>query len=452
MAMKARELVELDLKRFWHPCTQMKDCESYPPMPVESASGPYITLKDGRKLIDGISSWWCKSLGHAHPRIKKAFIKQLDKYEHVMMANFCSEPVALLCDRLSRLMPSLDKVFLSENGSVCVEVAMKMSLQFHAQTGHPERTQFASLENGYHGETMFALSAGDCGLYSNPFKNVMAHIPKLGPIEYLCGNELKSWNRMDEEDWNAIETELDSVAGTLAGIIFEPILQGSGGMLIYSPDLLRRLRAWASKHGVHLIADEMMTGFGRTGRMLACEHSGIVPDFLLLSKGMTGGYCPLAGVVTSSKINEAFYADYLANKMFIHSTTYAGYAPAAAAALEVMKIYEDTRLVQTVQRRSLGLRRRMESVASATNALKNVRSIGFMAAADIVDPSTGEPFPKSVRTGFRLGKVAAANGALLRPLGDTLYFMPPLNTEDGVLDSLTEIATKSLKLVLEGSK
>ena len=452
MAMKAKELIELDLKHFWHPCTQMKDCESYPPMPVESASGPYIILKDGRKIIDGISSWWCKSLGHSHPRIKKAFIKQLDKFEHVMMANFCTEPVALLCERLSKLTPSLDRVFLSENGSVGVEIAMKMSLQYHAQTGHPERTQFASLENGYHGETLFALSAGDCGIYSNPFKSVMAHIPKLGPIEYLSGSELKSWNRMDEEDWTAIKTELDSIAENLAGIIVEPILQGAGGMKIYSPDLLKHLKAWSSERGIHLIADEMMTGFGRTGRMLACEHAGIAPDFLLLSKGLTGGYCPLAAVLTSSKIYEAFYADYLAGRMFLHSTTYGGYAPAAAAALEVLKIYEDTRLVQSVQRRSLGLRRRMEDVAKATGALKNVRAIGFMAAAEIVDPSTGEPFQKSSRIGFKLGKAAAANGALIRPLGDTVYFLPPLNSEDCILDSLAEITAKSLKTVLDISK
>lgn len=450
--MKARELVELDLRHFWHPCTQMKDCESYPPMPVESAAGSYIILKDGRKIIDGISSWWCKSLGHSHPRIKKAFIKQLDKFEHVMMANFCAEPVAMLCDKLSKLCPPLDRVFLVENGSVGVEVAMKMSLQFHAQTGHPERNLFAALENGYHGETLFALAAGDCSLYSNPFKAVMPKIPKLGPIEYLSGNELKAWNRMDEEDWKPIETELESVAEQLAGVIVEPVLQGSGGMLVYSPDLLRRLKEWTSKRGLHLIADEMMTGYGRTGKMLACEHAGIAPDFLLLSKGITGGYCPLAAVVCSSKTFEAFYADYLAGKMFIHSTTYGGYAPAAAAALEVLRIYEDTRLVQTVQRRSLGLRRRMEAMASATGALRNVRAIGFMAAADLFDPSTGEPFPKAARTGFQLGKTAAANGALIRPLGDTVYFMPPLNTEDAVLDALAEITTKSLKQVLDAKR
>ncbi len=450
--MKARDLVELDLKHYWHPCTQMKDCEAYPPMPVDSASGPYINLKDGRKLIDGISSWWCKSLGHSHPRLKKAFIKQLDKFEHVMMANFCSEPVAVLCDKLSKLCPPLDKVFLSENGSVGVEVAMKMSLQYHAQTGHPQRRQFAALENGYHGETLFALAASDCPLYSNPFKTVMPSVPKLGPLEYLGGYELKAWNRMDDEDWKPIETELDSMADTLAGIIVEPVLQGAGGMLIYSPDLLRRLKFWAERRGIHLIADEMMTGFGRTGRMFACEHAGIVPDFLLLSKGLTGGYAPLSAVMTSSKIYEAFYADYLSGRMFIHSTTYSGYAPAAAVAVETLKVMEDSKLVHMVQRRSAGLRRRMEEVATATGALKNLRSLGFMAAADIVDPSTGEPFPKAERIGFRFGKAAAANGALLRPLGDTLYFLPPLNIEESVLDSLASVAADSLKQILSERK
>lgn len=443
--MKARELVELDLRHFWHPCTQMKDCEQAPPLPVDSAQGPYIVLKDGRRLIDGVSSWWCKSLGHGHPRVKKAFLKQIDKFEHVIMANCCADSVANLCERLSKLCPPLDKVFLSENGSVAVEIAMKMSLQYHAQTGNPQRRQFAALENGYHGETILTLAAGDCSLYANPFKHLLHGVPKLGPIEYLGGNELKPWNRMEDEDWTPIETELDSMSETLAAILFEPVLQGAGGMRIYSPDLLRRLKFWAERRGIHLIADEIMTGFGRTGRMLACEHAGIAPDFLVLSKGMTSGFAPLAATLTSQKVYDAFYADYSTGRAFMHSTTYSGYAPAAAAAVEVMRIFEDTKLADMVQRRSHGLRRRMERISEETGALANLRAIGFMAAADIVNPSTGEPFPKSERTGCKFYRKALEHGALLRPLGDTIYFLPPLNAEEAVLDSLAEIALKSLK-------
>ena len=164
--MKPNELVDLNLRHFWHPCTQMKDCKTLPPLPVETASGSIITLKDGRRLIDGISSWWCKSLGHGEPRVRKAFIDQLNKFEHVIMANCCTEPVAMLCEELSKLSPGLERVYLAENGSVSVEIAMKMSLQYHMQTGHPEKNLFAALHNGYHGETILTLAAGNCELYS----------------------------------------------------------------------------------------------------------------------------------------------------------------------------------------------------------------------------------------------------------------------------------------------
>jgi adenosylmethionine-8-amino-7-oxononanoate aminotransferase len=427
----------------------MKDYELFPPLQVKEARGAFIITADGRKIIDAISSWWCKSLGHSHPRIRKAVQSQIKKFEHVIMANTCNEMLVELSERLCLLMPGLDKVFYADNGSTAVEVAMKMSLQYNLQAGSPERNRFLALKNGYHGETILTLAAGDCGIYSKPYKSMMPSIPKIMEIPYLSGSDSPEWLKMKELQWKATEKLLDRSSGKISAIIFEPVVQGAGGMLIYSPDFLRRLRSWSRKNGVHLIADEIMTGFGRTGKTFACEHAGIVPDFVCLSKGLTAGWGAMSAVMCSNKIYNAFYDDYMKGTSFLHSNTYCGNAISAAAALEAMKIYEDEKIVANVARRSCELRRRMDWVASETGALKNVRGVGFIAAADIINPVTGKPFPAANRTGFNFYRNAVEFGALLRPLGDTVYFLPPLNTPDKVLDNLAEIAVKALKKTIK---
>jgi len=404
---------------------------------------------DGRKVIDGISSWWCKSLGHSHPRIRRAVKAQIGKFEHVIMANTCNEILVELSERLCALMPGLDKVFYADNGSTAVEVAMKMSLQYHAQTGSPQRTKFLSLENGYHGETILTLAASDCELYSRPFAPLMTWIPKISDIPYVSGPDSKAWGHMSPSAWKEIELNLDKDAGSVSAIILEPVVQGAGGMRIYSPDFLGKLRKWTKKNNVHLIADEIMTGFGRTGKMLACEHAGIVPDFVCLSKGLTAGWGPMSAVLCTDNIYKAFYADYSKGRAFLHSNTYSGNAIAAAAALEAMKIYDDEGIVAKVAKQSYELRRRMEWVASETGALRNIRGVGYIVAAEICDPYSGKCFPAEERTGFKFYQNAVKYGALLRPLGDTIYFLPPLNTPAKVLDDLAEIAVKSLKTTLK---
>jgi adenosylmethionine-8-amino-7-oxononanoate aminotransferase len=427
----------------------MKDYELFPPLQVKEARGAFIIMSDGRKVIDAISSWWCKSLGHSHPRIRKAVQAQIKKFEHVIMANTCNETLVELSERLCSLMPGLDKVFYADNGSTAVEVAMKMSLQYHSQSGAQERTRFFSLRNGYHGETILTLSAGDCGIYSEPYRSMMISIPKIADIPYLSGQDSPGWLKMEDQQWKKTEKLLDSVSDKISAIIFEPVVQGAGGMLVYSPDLLRRLSAWSRKNGVHLIADEIMTGFGRTGKTFACEHAGIVSDFVCLSKGLTAGWGAMSAVLCPNKVYNAFYGDYMKGTSFLHSNTYSGNAIVASAALEALKIYEDEKIVANVAKRSCELRRRMDWVASETGALKNVRGIGFIAAADMINPATGKSFPTVRRTGFNFYRNAVELGALLRPLGDTIYFLPPLNTPDKVLDALAEIAVKALKKTLK---
>ncbi len=449
--MNTKELLDLDMKHVWHPCSQMKDYETFKPLPIVSASGSVMYTADGSEIIDAISSWWCKSLGHRHPEIRKAVDAQLDKFEHIIMANTTNETIVELSERLSKVCPPLDKVFYADNGSTAVEIALKMSLQYHLQTGHGERTKFASLQNGYHGETILTLAAGDCELYSKPYASLMPKFLKLEPLVYCNGPGSEGWDKYPEPAWRELKKQLNEVADELSGIIFEPIVQGSGGMKIYSPDLLRKLRNWADKHGVHLIADEIMTGFGRCGRMMACEYAGIAPDFVCFSKSMTAGWGPMAVTLCSTDTYNAFYADYFSGKAFMHSNTYTGYALTAAAALETMKIYERENYIGKAEVFAKGLLDRMQKVADATGALINLRAIGHLAAADIINPDTGKPFDYKLRTGYRCYQEAVKLGALLRPLGDTLYFMPPFNTPDELLDRITDIAIKALKKTLKAN-
>lgn len=439
-----KNLIERDLQHLWHPCSQMSDYHKYPPLVVESAEGPYLIAAGGRKIIDGISSWWCKSLGHRHPHIRAAVERQLDCFEHIIMANTTSEVLVRLGEKLAAVCPGLDKVFYADNGSTAVEISLKMSLQYHLQTGHGERTKFASLQNDYHGETILALAVSNCDFFSSPFRPVLPETVKIPMSAYCAGEDDPAWKTYPEAAWRQIEKTLEPVADTLAAIIVEPIIQGCGGMMIYSPDLLRRLRAWTAAHGVHLVADEIMTGFGRCGKMMACEYAGIQPDFACFSKSMTAGWGPMSAVVTSTPVYDAFYGDYFSGKAFVHSNTYTGYPVTAAAALAAMEVYEQEKILETMPERSRQLRDRMRRVAEQTGALVNVRGLGFIATADLIDPATGKPFDRQRRTGFQCYWEALQLGALLRPLGDTLYFLPPLNCPDEVLDRLADIAAQAV--------
>lgn len=447
--MDKREIVAKDLRHVWHPCSQMSDYEDFPPLLIERAEGPYLILADGKKIIDAVSSWWCKSLGHGHPRIRRAVTRQMERYEHIIAANACQDILAELSEKLSALCLGLDRAFYAGDGSVAVEVAMKMSLQYHAQTGRPERKVFVALKNGYHGETLLTLAAGDCELYSQPYRSVMPTIPKIGPIPFVSGPRDPAWGEISGAAWEPVKRQLEAMEGALSGIMFEPILQGAGNMMVYSPDFLRKLRDWATPRGIHLIADEIMTGFGRTGEWLACDHAGVKPDFVALSKGLTSGWAPFSAVMTSTEVYKAFWGDYFSGKAFLHSNTYSGYALGAAAALETIQIYQDEDIVGGVRNRAWDLRSRLEQVAAATGCLRNLRGVGFAVAADLVDPSTGEPFPKEKRVGYQCFQHALELGAWLRPLGDSIYFLPPLNTPDPVLDALADIATNAIKKTIE---
>jgi adenosylmethionine-8-amino-7-oxononanoate aminotransferase len=438
-----KSLVLRDIAHIWHPCTQMKMHENYPPFEIERANGSYLYLPNGQRVIDGISSWWCKSLGHSHPSIGKAVKKQMRKYEHVIAAGTTQKTLVKLSEKLCSLSPSLTRVFYSDGGSSAVEIAVKMALRYYSLSGKPEKKLLAAFENGYHGETALALSLGDCGLYSAHYSSLLTDTIKISPLPYLNRVSAIEWEKMPDDKWNEIETKINPSAAKLAAIVFEPILQGAGGMKIYSMDFLRRLRKWADKNDVLLIADEIMTGFHRTGPVFACNHAGIVPDLVCLSKGLTAGWGAMSAVLTGDKIYSAFYDDSI-EKAFLHSSTYAGNALCASAALEALNLYEKEGIEEKVKNTGPLLLSLMDEISADSGALANVRGIGCVVAADIVNPQTGNSFPPERQTGFMFYQRAFRNGAFLRNLGDTIYFIPPLNTAKKTLLKLAKIAKKTL--------
>jgi len=431
------DLITRDLKHLWHPCSQMKDYETFPPIPISHAEGAYLYRPDGSSLIDAISSWWCKSLGHNHPRLKQALIQQLDKFEHVILANTTNETIVKLSEKLAGLGPGLDKVFYASDGSCAVEIALKMSVHARYIKGETQRTRFMALANGFHGETLYAMSVSDLGLYRNPYNAVLPDAHFITDIPYVSGVDDPLWHDCSEI-WPAIETQLNQHAEHLTAIIVEPILQGVGGMQIYSKDFLYRLHVWARANNIHLIADEILTGLGRTGLPLACQHADIIPDFICLSKGLTAGVIPMSAVLTSTEIYNEFYDDYATGKAFMHSHTHTGNALAAAVALEVLTILEEDNIYQQVQDKAKIMQEMMVGVAQATGQLHNIRGIGGMVAADLIVDDPNE------RRGYQVYQKAVELGALLRPLGNTIYWLPPLNTSIETLEKLKDITIQAI--------
>lgn len=434
-------LIERDLKHIWHPCSQMKDYERFPPVEIKAAKGCYIELMNGQRLLDAFSSWWCKSLGHNHPRLKQALIKQAEQYEHVVGVNTCQTPLVELSERLAQLTPNLDKVFYACDGSSAVEIALKMSLHAQKIQGQPQKNKIAALQNDFHGETVLTMSASDVGMYRDPYVDWLLPFTFLGPIPYVSSKDDPIWHDCSAA-WNKIEAQLELEKETLTAVIVEPLVQGATGMQLYSADLLKRLRTWTQQNNVHLIADEIMTGLGRTGTALACEHAQIFPDFICLSKSLTSGWLPMSVVLTSSEIYDLFYDDYEKGKIFIHSHTFGGNALAASVAVETLTVLEEENIYQRVQAQQSLFYSLMQKTAVETNRLHNIRHIGAMVAADLIVESDR----KNLRMGYEVYLQAVKLGALLRPLGNTIYWMPPLNITPEELNHLQSITASAIRL------
>ena len=441
---------EKDLKYIWHPCSQMKDYEELPPIVIKKGRGMYLYDIEGNKYLDVISSWWCNLLGHCNPKINYAIKKQGDELEHVIFANFTHTQAIRLCERLTKILPQgLCKFNFTDNGSSAIEAAMKVSFQYHQQTGNKQKTKFLALTDAYHGETIGALSTGDCDLYTKLYKPILMDIVRVkGPDCYRCSYG-KTRDNCNCECFEHAEKTFAKYGQEASAILIEPLLQGSAGMKIYPALYLKKLRSICDKYNVHLIADEIATGFGRTGRMFAFDHAGVSPDIMCLSKGLTGGYMPMALFVTTQKIYDAFYADYNTGKAFMHSHTYSGNPLACSAANAVLDILEDGSVLKKAQENAVYFNNIIKEKFLNHKNAGEVRNIGLINAIEIVkNKSTKEPFDSKLRMGYQIYKKALKRGVILRPLGDVIYFNPPLIIEKKEMDYAVNTAFECMNEIL----
>ncbi|KAA3629843.1 MAG: adenosylmethionine--8-amino-7-oxononanoate transaminase [Proteobacteria bacterium] len=439
--------IERDLAHVWHPCTQMKDYESLPPIPIRRGAGVWLEDFAGKRYLDAVSSWWVNLFGHANPRINAALRDQLENLEHVILAGFTHQPVIELSERLVALTPpGLTRCFYADNGSSAVEVALKMSYHYWRNSGKSGKTRYINLSNSYHGETLGALAVGDVGLYKEIYEPLLLQpITVPSPDCYERGAGV-SWEEHSRALFVAMESALQRHADEVCAVIVEPLVQCAGAMRMYHPVYLSLLREDCDRHGVHLIADEIAVGFGRTGTLFACEQAGITPDFMCLSKGLTGGYLPLSVTLTTDETYQAFYDDYATLRAFLHSHSYTGNPLGCRAALATLDIFAE----EPVLERNRQLAHAMgEACAHLTDHphVAEVRQHGMILAIEMVqDKATRTPYPWQERRGLTVYRHALERGALLRPLGNVVYFMPPYVITAEEIGLLAEIATEGIDL------
>ncbi|WP_207707097.1 adenosylmethionine--8-amino-7-oxononanoate transaminase [Heliorestis acidaminivorans] len=440
------ELQKKDLQYIWHPCSQMKDYEEFPPIVIDRGEGPYLYDLTGRSYLDAVSSWWVNLFGHSNPRINEAVKKQLDKLEHVIFANFSHQPAIELAEKIVNITPAgLNKVFFADNGSSAVEVAMKLSFQYHQQTGRGEKTRFVALTDAYHGETLGALSVGDIDLYNRIYKPMLLDTIKVsGPDCFRCPYDQER-HTCQADCFEEMEKTIVDKHSEICSVIIEPLVQAAAGMKIYPPQYLTKLRALCSDYHIHLIADEIAVGFGRTGQMFACNHAAISPDIICLSKGLTGGYLPLSLAVVTDEIYQAFYHDYKELKAFMHSHSYTGNPLACAAAVETLNIFQDESVLEQNKLKSAKIKEVVESHCQGHPYIGEFRQLGMIGALELVaDRETKEAFPWEQRVGYQIYRKALQEGLLLRPLGNVLYFMPPYVVTDQDIEFMVTKAFRAL--------
>ncbi len=445
----ANRLAARDLAVVWHPCTQMHDHETLPMLPIARAEGAWLHGHDGRRYLDAVSSWWTCLLGHRHPRIVAALKDQLDRLDHVMLAGFTHEPAIELAEELVRITPAgLERVFYADNGSSAVEVALKLSFHYWRNVGRGERTRFIALTGGYHGETLGALSVTDVALYRETYAPLLLEplfAPSPDAYDALPGENARDCARRRLGELRVL---LERHARETCAVIVEPLVQCAGGMRMHHPDYLTGLRALCDEFDLHLIADEIAVGFGRTGTLFACEQGAIAPDFLCLSKGLTGGTLPLSAVLTTTRVYDAFYAEYSAGKAFLHSHSYTGNPLACRAALATLEVLRDEPVIERNRTLAAHLAARLAPLADHPN-VADVRQSGMIAAIELVqDRRLRTPYPASERRGLRVYRHGLERGALLRPLGNVVYFMPPYCITPDEIDFMVEAATEGIHLAV----
>jgi adenosylmethionine-8-amino-7-oxononanoate aminotransferase len=436
-----------DLEVLWHPCTQMKDHEHLPLVPIKRGEGVWLEDFDGKRYLDAVSSWWVNVFGHANPRINQRIKDQVDQLEHVILAGFSHQPVIELSERLVKLTPAgLDRVFYSDNGSSCIEVALKMSYHYWLNVGQAQKKRFITLTNSYHGETIAAMSVGDVSLFTDTYKALLLDTIKVPSPDCYLRPEGATWEEHSRAMFAHMEQALAEHGHEVAAVIVEPLIQGAGGMRMYHPVYLQLLREACDRHNVHLIHDEIAVGFGRTGSMFACEQAGIRPDFLCLSKALTGGYLPLAACLTTDKVYQAFYDDYPTLRAFLHSHSYTGNPLACAAALATLDIFEQDDVISANRALASHMGQAFAHLAEHPNVAE-VRQTGMALAVEMVqDKASKTAYPWQERRGLKVYQHALKRGALLRPLGNVVYLLPPYVITPEQIDFLAEVASEGIDL------
>ncbi len=449
------ELAARDLAVVWHPCTQMHDHSFLPMVPIARAQGAWLHGHDGRRYLDAVASWWTCLLGHRHPRIVAALKDQLDRLDHVMLAGFTHAPAIELAEELVRIAPPpatggapLRRVFYADNGSCAIEVALKLSFHYWRNLGQHARTRFIALTGSYHGETLGALAVTDVALYRETYAPLL--------LQPIFAPSPDAWDAAPGESAAAcaarrlgeLRAILQRHAHEVCAVVVEPLVQCAGGMRMHDASYLGGLRALCDEFQVHLVADEIAVGFGRTGTLFACEQGGIVPDFLCLSKGLTGGTLALAAVLTHEPVYQAFYAEHASGKAFLHSHSYTGNPLACRAALATLAVLREEPVLERNRALAAHLQARLAPLR-AHPQVGEVRQTGMIAAIELVrDRATRAPFPARERRGLRVYRHGLDRGVVLRPLGNVVYFMPPYCITPDEIDFMVEVACEGIALAL----
>lgn len=440
--MNNQTLMQRDLDVLWHPCTQMKDHEALPIIPIKSGDGVWLEDFEGNRYLDAVSSWWVNAFGHCNPKISQAIKDQVDQLEHVILAGFSHEPVIKLSEKLVEITPDgLERVFYADNGSAGIEVALKMSFQYWHNKGQSKKRKFVNLANSYHGETLGALAVGDVELYKEVFEPII-----LKPITVASPDCFMQpdWESHSRKQFEHMERVLSEQHEEICAVIVEPLIQCAGGMRMYHPVYLELLRKACTKYNVHFIADEIAVGFGRTGTMFACEQAQVTPDFMCLSKALTGGYLPICAILTTQDMYQAFYDDYSKLSAFLHSHSYTGNPLACAAALATIEIFQSEPVIENNRKLAAYMKQATEHLRDHPHVAE-VRQTGMVLAIEMVkDKKQNIPFDWQERRGLKVFQYGLTQGALLRPLGNIVYFMPPYIITEEQIDFLVEVATQGI--------
>ncbi len=450
MGDSTKKLGELDKEFVWHPFTQMKEYESKDPIVIEKGEGAYLYDSEGNKYIDGVSSLWVNIHGHKVPEIDKAIKEQVDSISHSTLLGITNPPAAKLAEELIKICPEgLKKVFYSGDGASAVEVALKMSFQYWKNKDNPEKTKFVYLENGYHGDTLGAVSVGGIDLFHSAFKELLFDTYEA-PSYYCYRCPLnKKYPSCNIACADEVEKILSVHHQKICAVILEPYVQAAGGMIVSPEGYLKKVREYCDKYDVLLILDEVATGFGRTGKMFACQHEDVTPDILVLGKGMTGGYLPLSATITNQKVYDAFLGDYEEYKTFFHGHSYAGNPISCAASIANIEVFEKNNTLTELKDKVEYFENELKEF-SGLEHVGNVRNKGLMAGIELVeDKKSKKPYEAGLKMGWKVADKAMENEVMLRPLGNVVVLMPPIGIPMEDLKKLMKVTFRSIKEATE---